>query len=191
MYSILGKTQIMLMKIICDWASYWAIPNVLFANNAYTDIAILKQYSSSDLSIGRRFATLNSQMQELFHTWGQYDIEPCCDHQLNVFDLSCLRQFQSENGKQHKPGELMTKIESNLTILEKIVAEIFRLVSTQVNDTPGNMSVDPYTMKLGEGKDELFKKSKSQNALIVDESIRADIAKMWFSNIKTLKNEFA
>ncbi|HVG40626.1 MAG TPA: tryptophan 7-halogenase, partial [Chitinophagaceae bacterium] len=36
MYGLFGKTQIMLMKIIWDWASYWAIPNVLFMNKGYT-----------------------------------------------------------------------------------------------------------------------------------------------------------
>ncbi|HET6769613.1 MAG TPA: tryptophan 7-halogenase [Chitinophagaceae bacterium] len=184
MYGIFGKTQIMLMKIIWDWASYWAIPNVLFANKGYTDITILRQYSASESSIGRRFAKLNYRMQALFRTWGQYDIEPCSDQQLNVFDLSCLRQFQSEIGKQYEPGELMPKIQSNLIILEQISAEIFRLASAQVNDTAIDMKVDPYTMMIEDGKAELLKKSKSQNSLSVVEPIRADIAKMWFSIIK-------
>jgi len=191
MYGIFGKTQIMLMKIIWDWASYWAIPNVLFANKGYIDIAILKQYSASDSSIGRRFAKLNHRMQGLFREWGKYDIEPCSDQQLNVFDLDCLRQFQSELGKQYKTGELIPKIESNLQILEQISAQIFRLASTQVNETPGDMNVDPYSMMLNDGKDELLKKSNSQKAVDVTESIRTDIAKMWFSNIKTPRNEFA
>jgi hypothetical protein len=191
MYGIFGKTQIMLMKIIWDWASYWAIPNVLFMSKGYTDLAVLKQYSSSNVGIGRRFAKLNERMQELFQAWSQYDIEPCSDHQLNVFDLSCLHQFQSELGRQYKSGELMLKIESNLKILELIAAEIFRLASAAINDTPGDMKVDPYCMAIDETKDELLKKSESQNALSVSESIRVDIAKMWFSKIKTRKNEFA
>jgi len=191
MYGIFGKTQIMLMKIIWDWASYWAIPHVLFANKGYTDIAFLKQYSASDPGIGRRFANLNTRMQELFTSWGQFEIEPCSGLQLNVFDLSCLHQLQSELGKQYKPGELMPKIKSNLVILEQICAEIFRMVSARVNGTPGDMNVDPYTMMLEDGKDELLEKSKSQNALSVSEEIKADIAKMWFSPVKTSKNEFA
>ena len=85
----------------------------------------------------------------------------------------------------------MPKIESNLVILEQICAEIFRLASARVNGTPGDMNVDPYTMMLEDGKDELLEKSKSQNALSVSEEIKADIAKMWFSPVKTSKNEFA
>jgi hypothetical protein len=191
MYGIFGKTQIMLMKIVWDWASYWAIPNVLFMNKGYTDIAVLKQYSSSNVSTGQRFSKLNERMQELFQTWGQHDIKPCSDHQLNVFDLNCLRKFQTELGLQYKSGELISKVESNLKILEQISAEIFRLVSAQINDTPDDIKVDPYNMRIDDGKDELLKKSKSQNALSVDEDIRVDIARMWLKNIKTPQNEFA
>ncbi len=190
-YGIFGKTQIMLMKIVWDWASYWAIPNVLFINKGYTDIAILKQYSSSNDSIGRRFAKLNERMQDLFQKWGQYDIQPCCDHQLNVFDLNCLHKFQTELGLQYKPGELMTKVGSNLKILEQIAAEIFRLVSGQIHKTPDDMKVDPYNMMIDDGKDELLKKSMSPSALSVVESIRVDIAQMWLKNIKTPQSEFA
>ncbi len=192
MYGLFGKTQIMMMKIIWDWAAYWAVPNVLFINRGYTDIDILKQYSSSSASIGRRFAKLNVCMQELFQAWGQYDIEPCSDHQQNVFELNCLRKFQLELGLQYNnSGELIAKVESNMKILEQIAAEIFRLVSVQINETPGDMKVDPYNMKINDGKDELIKKSMSQNALPVVEHIRDDIAKMWLLNIRASKNEFA
>ena len=190
MYGIFGKTQIMLMKIVWDWASYWAIPNVLFMNKGYTDIAVLKQYSSSTMSIGRRFAKLNERMQAMFKTWGQYNNTPCADHQLNVFDLNCLRTFQRELGQQYNSGELMQKIESNLKILEQISAEIFRRVSNQIYETPENMNVDPYDVLIADGKNELLEKSTSQDALPVVESIRVDIAKMWLNDIKTSKNEF-
>ena len=191
MYGIFGKTQIMLMKIVWDWASYWAIPNVLFANNGYTDIVILKQYSSFNLSIGRRFAKLNENMQEVFRTWSKHDIEPCSDKQLNVFDLDCLRQFQTELGQQYKPQELLLKVEANLKVLEEISAEIFRLVSAQIYGTPDDMKVDPYKMSIADGKNEILKKSMSQDALSVVMHIKIDIARMWLKNSKTLKNEFA
>ncbi len=191
MYGVFGKTQIMLMKIVWDWASYWAIPNVLFINKSYTDIDFLKQYSSSDTVIGSRFAKLNERMQEFFRAWAQHDIKPCTGHQRNVFDLDCLHKFHTELGFRYKPVELIHKIESNLKIIEQIAAEIFRLVSAQLHDTPADMKVDPYNMKIDEDKDELLKKSGSPNALSVDDSISVDIEKMWLQNIKTPKNEFA
>lgn len=130
-------------------------------------------------------------MQQLFGAWAKYDVMPCSDHQQNVFDLKCLRKFHSELGTIYKPGELFSKIESNLEILEMIGAEIFRLVSSSLHDTPGNMQVDPYEMKIDEGKDELLRKSQSQDALTVDEGIRSDISSLWLQKIKTPENELA
>jgi len=45
-------------------------------------------------------------------------------------------------------------------------------------------------MKIHDGNTELLKKSKSGGALMVDESIRMDIERMWFSKIKKQENEF-
>ncbi len=191
MYGVFGKTQIMLMKIVWDWASYWAIPNVLFINNGYTDIDILKRYSSSEAGIGRRFSKLNERMQELFRSWNEHDMEPCSGHQQNIFELDCLHKFHMELGVRYKAGELISKVESNLKILEQISAEIFRLVSSRVNDTPAGMKVDPYDMKIEDGKEMLLEKSNGTNALSVVGPIRIDIAKMWLQKIKTPTNEFA
>jgi flavin-dependent dehydrogenase len=189
MYGLFGKTQIMLMKIIWDWATYWAIPNVLFSNKGYINLDVMKLYSSPN-GIGQRFAALNQNMQQLFLFWGQHYKETISDHQLNVFDVGCLKQLQSEIGHQYEPDELISKIESNLDLLQLISAEIFRKVSNQMHDTPINMNVDPYEMKIHDGNTELLKKSKSGGALMVDESIRMDIERMWFSKIKKQENEF-
>jgi len=189
MYGLFGKTQVMLMKIIWDWATYWAIPNVLFSNKAYINLDVMKLYSSAN-GIGQRFATLNQNMQQLFLFWGQHYKETISDHQLNVFDVGCLKQLQSEIGHQYEQDELISKIESNLDLLQLISAEIFRKVSNQLHDTPSDMNVDPYEMKIHEGNTELVIKSKSGGALMVDESIRMDIDKMWFSKIKKQENEF-
>ncbi|MCG7857275.1 NAD(P)/FAD-dependent oxidoreductase [Flavihumibacter sediminis] len=189
MYGLFGKTQIMLLKIVWDWAAYWAIPNVLFNNNGYTNPEILKQYSTTHHGIGRKFSILNEHMQQLFLSWGEYAIESCSDKQLNIFDLACLHRLQSELINQYLPGELMPKIESNLKTLELIAAEIFRLVSSHIHDTPNNMHVDPYEMKLTDGKELLLHKSKSQQALAIDESIQMDIAKMWVVKKMTPTNE--
>ncbi len=189
MYGVFGKTQVMLMKIAWDWACYWAIPNVIFMNKGYTNVEFLKQYSSSNPAIGKKFASLNVNMQQLFGTWAKYDVKPCRDHQQNVFDLKCLREFHRELGTIYKPGELLSKVQSNLKILELIGAEIFRLVSSSLHDTPGDMQVDPYEMKIDEGKDELLRRSHGQDALAVDEGIRSDISGLWLQKIKILENE--
>ncbi len=110
---------------------------------------------------------------------------------MNVFDLDCLRQFQTELGMQYTPVDLLLKVESNLKVLELISAEIFRLVSAQIYATPDDMKVNPYQMCIDDGKNEILKKSMSQDALSVAEHIKNDIARMWLKNSKTRKNEFS
>ncbi|MFT5167461.1 MAG: flavin-dependent dehydrogenase [Saprospiraceae bacterium] len=191
MYGLFGKTQIMLMKIVWDWGSYWAIPTLMFSNDGYTNIAVLKQYAAGSDSIGRRFSKLNEQIQALFIAWGQHDIESYSDQQINIFDLDCLDQFHQGLKKKYTPVDLIPRIESNLKILEQISAEIFRLVSAKINGTPPDMKVDPYRMDIEDNKNEILEKSKGQHALGVDESIKADLARVWLSPKKTISNEYA
>jgi flavin-dependent dehydrogenase len=191
MYGLFGNTQLMLMKIVWDWGSYWAIPCQMFMNNGYANIAVLKQYSATADSIGRRFSKLNEQMQALFLAWNQFDIEPCADEQINIFDLDCLDQFHQELYSKWESKDLMHHIASNLKILEQICAEIFRLASQQINGTPSDMKVDPYTMAINDTKEELLEKSKGPNAMSVVESIKADLSRVWFSPMKIITKEYA
>ena len=185
MYGLLGRTQIMLMKIIWDWASYWAVPIPLFVNKGYIDIGIMKQYGSNAKSIGRRFTMLNESMQQLFLKWAEYPSSNPSGNQLNVFDLDCMHRFQSEIGNTYEQDQLIPKIESNMIVLEQIAAEIFRRASNQVNETPVTMRVDPYLMRIEDGKEELLRKSEAENAFGVFEPMRRDMDHMWLSKIRT------
>ncbi|MFT5765993.1 MAG: hypothetical protein ACI8X3_003431, partial [Saprospiraceae bacterium] len=111
--------------------------------------------------------------------------------QINIFDLDCLDQFHQGLKKKYTPVDLIPRIESNLKILEQISAEIFRLVSAKINGTPPDMKVDPYRMDIEDNKNEILEKSKGQHALGVDESIKADLARVWLSPKKTISNEYA
>lgn len=187
MYGLFGKTQIMLMKLIWDWASYWAMPNLLFSNKGYINLDVMKFYASTN-GIGHRFALLNENIQLLFRSWGEYETEPVCDHQLNVFDLAFLKRLQSEIGEQYNREDLVSKMESNMRLLEKIVAEIFRKVSNLIQGTPPDMDVDPYKINLESQADGTHMTTGGPNALPVDHAVRADIEKMWFQKVKARQN---
>jgi hypothetical protein len=85
---------------------------------------------------------------------------------------------------------LISKIESNINLLELISAEIFRKVSNQLHATPIDMNVDPYSMKIDDDKTELLTRSETKNSFPVDDLIRTDIDKMWLKKIKNPENEF-
>ena len=189
MYGIFCKGQIMIMKIVWDWASYWSVPCVLFMNEGYTNLSVLKKYSTSSAGIGRRFAQLNKKMQTLFATWSKNADQEYGDFYGNLFEMAFLRQLHGELTEKHKESDLMKKIEANLSLLEQVAAEIFRKVSYEINGTPPDMKVNPYEMSLDDDKDLLLTQAKDQNALEINEQIRSDLYKMWLLSAKTQTHE--
>jgi hypothetical protein len=181
MYGLMDKTQIMLMKIVWDWAAYWSVPNVLFSSGGYTNIEVLKKYSSANL--GRRFAALNSSMQQLFRDWSQSEVHTFEDHYLNVFDLQCLYKFQYELNHISSSDDVIDRIKLNLALLEQIAAEIFRRVSMRLKGTPEDMPVNPFLMSLDDDRDALLDKSRQEGAIQIDTSVRADISIMWLESV--------
>ncbi|MGZ3884582.1 MAG: FAD-dependent monooxygenase [Bacteroidia bacterium] len=181
-YQLMGSTQIMVVKIFWDWAVYWSVLALLFTNNAFTDLKLLKDLFASSNGLGRKFTALHKQMQDFFIQWKPYDTEIFSDRYIDPFDLEFLREFQQgidvQQGSQEK---LMKKIAENLAVLEKVAAEIFRLVNAQVNGTTHDISVDPYTISLTETT-----VTTGESALAYDPEIAKDVAVMWFYKKKIM-----
>lgn len=172
-YPLMGHSQIMVIKIFWDWALYWSVPALLFTNNAFTDLRLLKQLFAAPDSLGQKFGKLHEQMQQLFLDWMPHENTIFERRYIDPFDLKLLQQFQSGIDVQ-QGDKLLSKIEENITLLEKFAAEIFRHVSAQVNGTAYDMPVNPYTMKLSEPNtaNEMYAEQ--------DEAITKDVETMWF-----------
>ena len=176
-YQLMGSTQIMVVKIFWDWAVYWAVLALLFTNNAFTDLKLLKELFASEKGLGRKFTKLHVQMQDFFVQWKPHDTEIFSDRYIDPFDLEFLRKFQQGiDVQQGSPEKLVAKVAENLTILEKAAAEIFRHVSTQVKGTPSDMKVNPYTINLTDDSTD----TTSADAIGQDAAITKDISTMWF-----------
>jgi hypothetical protein len=180
----MGHTQIMVMKIFWDWAIYWSIPCVLFTNNTFTDLMMLKKLFASENSVGQRFEKLNKVMQDMFLDWRHKEHAVFSNHYIDPFDVRYLREFQEGIEVQHGKN-IVAQIEKNLLVLEKVAAEIFRLVSNQTNCTPSDMLVNPYAISLSDEAD----MSLHENGLAPDESIAIDVDTMWFYNKEVLFQE--
>ncbi|MEM7368428.1 MAG: FAD-dependent monooxygenase [Bacteroidota bacterium] len=179
MYGIFGNTQIMLLKIVWDWATYWAIPCLMFMNQGFTTIDVMKRYSATSNSIGQRFARLNLQMQQLFRDWASIDHTSYADQYVDVFELECVNQFHEGLAQQHNPDELIRQVEANVHTLEQMAAEIFRLVCAKVHGTPPDLKVNPYQMTLKNGIEHILSLAQHASALALVESIQQDMAKAW------------
>ncbi|MBK9271861.1 MAG: NAD(P)/FAD-dependent oxidoreductase [Saprospiraceae bacterium] len=178
-YGLFGNSQIMLMKIIWDWATYWSVPAVLFVNDGYTNIAILKEYSSSSKSIGKRFNKLNEKMQMLFKDWSGFEQNQYANFHGNLFELNFLRKLQLDLHLKYTEDRLIEKLESNVNQLERLASEIFRKLCFQINQTPADLRVNPYEMSLSDSVESLYQKANHPNAFEIHEQIKSDIEKMW------------
>lgn len=175
-YQLMGSTQIMVVKIFWDWAVYWSIPCLLFTNNGYTNMSVLKRLFSNDDSAGRKFGALNNRMQSVLIEWCPYDTADFVEKYIDPFDLIFLQEFHKGIEEQFEPRDLIVKIEDNLARLETIAADIFRYISNQIHGTPMDIPVDPYTMTL-------FPKDgdeKGTHFVEPDKDIQEQVGVMWF-----------
>ena len=184
-YQLMGKTQIMTAKIFWDFAVYWAIPCVVFVNNGYTNITLMKELFTADKGLLTRFGQMNLRMQGLFIDWVSYDTEEFSDRYIDFFDTDFLRVLHLGIEKKHEPDALMEQLKENISVLEKMAAEVFRRVSNIVNDTPEDMQVDPYTMRLETAKED-FETANGQS-IGVDQNMSEDIDAIWFYQKEALE----
>jgi hypothetical protein len=119
-------------------------------------------------------------MQDLFIAWGPYDTEDFTRRYIDPFDIAFLRKFHHGIEANLTPKDLINQVAMNMTSLENIAAEVYRLVSSHINDTPSDMKVNPYTMSLDFDKAETLRNSQSPNAIAQDPEIAKDVAVMWF-----------
>ena len=179
-YLLMGNTQIMVIKIFWDWATYWAVPSHLFANKAFTNLRILKDLFVAPDSLGRKFGRLNKTMQDLFLEWLPFENRVFSNRYIDPFDLAVLRKFQEEIEVQRNPAEMITQIEKNMNILEQLAVAIFRFISTEVNGTSPDIKVNPYTINLGKKENAMMLDTISADAISPGPSIIKDVEVMWF-----------
>ncbi len=148
-YPLWGHTQIMVAKIFWDWGAYWSINTLLFVNHGITNIALLRKISAGPTSLLQRYGELSTRMQGMLKEWGPYDTADITGRYTDPFDLAFLRKFQEDIVEiQIETDVLLSKLHSNMEMLEKIASEIFRLASNMAHGTSLEMDVDPYTMTM-------------------------------------------
>ena len=177
-YPLMGNTQIMLVKIVWDWAIYWAVPALVYYNEGYINLIVLKQLFSAEDSYGRKLGNLNIQVQKLFIDWLPYDTEKFANQYFDIFEIALLKDLHEEIQTRYEVKELVLKIESNVKMLEHAAAELFRLISNKVNGTPLNMKVNPYKMKLANPENSI------EDGLEPNEDAIRDVRMMWLYDIK-------
>ncbi len=184
-YVLMGHTQIMVVKIMWDWAIYWAVHAHVFANKGFVNLRLIKELFSAPDSLGRKFGMLNDRMQQLFLDWRQFDTEVISGQYIDPFDLDFMKTWQKTIEVQREPNELVQQIAKNMNLLEQVAVAIFRLVSTHAHGTSPDMKVNPYTITLGNNEG-IELDTESDAAIVPSEAIEKDVALMWFYGKKEL-----
>jgi flavin-dependent dehydrogenase len=185
-YELFGNTQVMVTKILWDWAVYWAIPTLLFTNEGYTNMEVLRGLFTTRNSLGSRLKKLNTKLQTFFREWHEQKDEPFVNHYIDFFDIPFLKQLHTDLEVQHSTEELIETCEKNLLLLEEMAAEIFRKVSVELKGTPEDMKVQPYQMSLTLSKEELLEQAISDRAISTRQNIVEDLDLMWLTEKLTV-----
>lgn len=173
-YGMWGHTQTMVLKIFWDWAAYWSVPTLLFTNEGYTDLLVLRELFASEGCVGQQFGELNTRMQQIFKQWSEHDTDVFTDRYIDPFDVGYLREFHKGIDERHTKRELIQQVKDNMHVLETVASEIFRLMSNKIYGTPMDMKVDPYTMDL------TTRPEDQENGILAPEDIQKEVAVMWF-----------
>jgi hypothetical protein len=176
-YKLMGNTQIMVAKILWDWAIYWSIPCLIFTNKGFTDLKVLKALFMTENGFGQKFGELNKRVQDLFIAWQPYETKILSNHYVDPLDLDYLKRFQQGIEDQLTPNQLVDRVLENMKTLEHIAAELFRKISAEVHGTPKDMKVNPYTINLEKGA---IIDTTSSAALASDPAVAKDIDVIWY-----------
>lgn len=175
-YKLMGNTQIMVFKIFWDWAIYWSVPCLLFTNNGFTDLKILKELFVSEKSLGRKFGRLNKAVQDLFLEWLPHEKQIFENKYIDPLDLNYLKSFQRGIDTVHGKDSIVNKVAENMIVLEQVAAEMFRLISHEVHGTDLNISVNPYAMTLNKP----YNETDHVDFVKISDEVKEDVSKMWF-----------
>lgn len=173
-YQLWGHTQTMVLKIFWDWAIYWAVPTLIYTNDGFTNLYVLRDLFSSPDMAGQKFGRLNEQMQELLLEWAEFDDGAFENRYIDPFDVDYLKRFHKGIDERYSTKELINKVEENVEVLEQIASEIFRLMSHKVNGTPMDIPVDPYNMSLKNPPE------MQEAGIVANENIKQNVDVMWF-----------
>tara|TARA_Y100000782_G_C10188984_1_gene269083 strand:- start:4756 stop:6447 length:1692 start_codon:yes stop_codon:yes gene_type:complete len=179
-YEGFGNAQVMTAKITWDFGVYWGFPTLTFTNKGFTNLNVLKAIFMSQNCYGERFAKMNQQVQNFFMEWaalGDIPYPPSYTDPMQVPSIKAMHQ-----GIEHiheDEAALIAKLEQNFSTLEKIAAELFRVVAAKAKGTPRDLAVNPYTMSLKQTKEELIEQSMSDGAIPYTDEIANDVSALW------------
>ena len=179
-YQLMGNPQTMILKILWDFSTYWAIPVLLFFNKGFTNIQLIRTLSSGSDGVLRRYGPLNESLQNLLVEWVDDDTTKFTNEYVDPLSLSFLKQFHHGiEAKLSDDAALESQLIQNVELLERVLCEIFRKIYAHKNGSCDFELIDPYHLSINPEK-YVPATSESDHAWPKDEMISAELDQVWF-----------
>ncbi len=144
-YHFFGDAQVMCVKLLWDYAFYWAMPALWFFHDRWTDLEFMasveEEYS--------RAIELTARMQQLFREWHAADGREWRNSFVTLFPY--LLEVSDELDDQLDDEALRAKCTRDLAALEAFVVTAFEKAARLVADG-GRLDlkqpVNPYAVTL-------------------------------------------
>lgn len=167
-YPVMGNEQVMLAKIIWDWAIYWGVNAFMFfRENKSFDL----QWLSTVQSEMRRFNELNNTMQSLFKEWDRIENPVVSDQLFSLLDLEFLYKLHTGLVVDLDSEESRAQLIENIRTLEILAREYCRYVSALKDPAEPSMKA----------AQELIESLKLDQSLTASERMQNDLSTIWLS----------
>ena len=126
-YAVMGNEQVMLAKLIWDWAMYWGVNAFLFfRDNRLFDIEWLASVQKEMI----RFNKLNNSMQQLFRMWDKIEKKSVSDRLFSLLELKFLHELHTGLVVDLDADESRKRLIHNIETLELLAREYCQHVSS-------------------------------------------------------------
>lgn len=121
-YRLFGDAQVMPVKVIWDYAYYWALLAPLFFAGRLSDLAMLGRLRP----LFMRAAALNLAMQPLLRAWGERNTVPLATggRWLDQYRIDWFREMNGALGDRLDDAVLLARLRDNVARMEWLATEI-------------------------------------------------------------------
>jgi flavin-dependent dehydrogenase len=143
-YHLFGDSQVMCVKLLWDYAFYWAMPALWFFHDKWTDLDFMNDVEEEYA----RAIELTARMQLLFREWHEADGREWRNSFVTLFPY--LLEVSDELDDQLDDDALRAKCTRDLEALEAFVVTTFEKAARVVADGTLDLKqpVNPYAVTL-------------------------------------------
>lgn len=133
-YPIMGNAQIMIAKVVWDYAAYWTNIALLFFRQKLCDF----DFMTSNLPLWEPMLNLNRAMQEFFSAWNEFEHTNWKPAYIDIQRIPFLyNNLHVGLGIERSDEELRIVLEANARLLDDLALEFARHAIGRPETLPG------------------------------------------------------